>query len=545
MTGKVIAGPGVRAACQRHLDDLTAAKSKAYPYVWKAATARWAAGFFAHTSHTRGEYAGRPFVLEPWQAFIVGAVWGWRERATGFRRFREAYIEIPRKNGKSTLAAVVAILLAFFDEEQGARVYCAATKRDQAKLVWDQAKEVVQRTPALSRRIAAGAGALSIAAAGQKCEPLGADTDVLDGLDVSGAIVDELQAHKTSAMVDVLKTATGARRQPLIFYITTAGKERKTVCGEQHEYSEAVLAGTIPAADWFAFIASGDKGDDWRLESTWRKANPNYGVSVKPDALKQEAERAALMPVRQSAFRRLRLNEWLQPDNRAIDAEGWNACRAAISLASLAGRRCALGLDLSARLDVTAAVAVFADDDGGATALPSFFIPAENIAKRVTRDRGAPFDTWVANGLVEATPGNLIDYAAVRRHLNDWRDAGLDIECVAIDPWNAAAIGTDLRSDGFNVIEVPPRMANLAEPTKHFLALLEVGKLRHPGHPTLDWMAGNLSLVIDAKGNMMPDKGRSTGRIDGVFALILGLSRLILRSETDDSAYADHGLVVL
>jgi phage terminase large subunit-like protein len=542
--GKVVAGPHVRAACARHLADLE--RQVQLGIVWKPQTARWAVAFFAHLMHTRGEWAGKPFVLEPWQAFIIGSLWGWRDATTGYRRFREAYVEVPRKNGKSSIAAGVALLLAFFDEEPGARVYCAATKRDQAKLVWDHAKEIAGRTPALAKRIHLGAHTLSIAAASQKLEPLGADTDVLDGLDVHGAIVDELHAHRTSAMVDILKTATVARRQPLVFYITTAGKERKTICGAFHDYALQVLtsADGLVGVEWFSFIACGDDKDDWRKESTWRKANPNYGVSVSAAALKKDAAKAEQIPVNQSAFRRLHLNEWLQPDNRAIGLQQWAAAgRADVTLDALAGRRCFAGLDLSARLDVTALVLVFDDPDGGIALLPYFFIPEDNIAARVQRDRGAPFDAWVADGLVEATPGNLIDYQAIRRKLVEL-GALVQVDTVATDPWNAAALGTDIRADGFDLVEVPQRMTTLSEPTKHLLALLESGKLRHPNHPCLDWMASNLALLIDARGNQMPDKGRSTGRIDGLVAAITALSRLML-APTGESAYADHGLVTV
>jgi phage terminase large subunit-like protein len=542
VAGKVIAGPGVRAACQRHLDDLT--RAAALGIVWKPAHARWAITFFSNLKHTRGEWAGRPLTLEPWQAFIVGSLWGWRMRDDGTRRFREAYIEVPRKNGKSTLASGIGLLLAFFDEEAGARVYAAATKKDQAKIVWEQAKEITQHTPALARRITPGAHALTIASTGQKFEPLGADTDVLDGLDVSGAIVDELHAHKTSAMVDVLRTATVSRRQSLIFYITTAAKERTGICGIQHDYAEAVLAGRVEGVDWFAFIASADPGDDWRAESTWRKANPNFGVSVRPDRLKRDAARAAEMPALQSAFRRLHLNEWLQQDNRAVDEAVWRRCGQDYGIEALRGRVGVIGLDLAARIDVTAATFVALDEDDGITVWPLLFIPEDNIEKRVKRDRGAPFDVWVANGHVIATPGNLIDAAVVRRELVAFADV-VHAPTLAMDPWQAATLGTDLRGDGFEVVEVPQRMPYLAEPTKHFLALLETGKLRHPNNPCLDWMAGNLALVIDAQGNMMPNKGRAAGRIDGISALITALSRLMVKPEGEESAYADHGLVVL
>jgi phage terminase large subunit-like protein len=541
VAGKVPAGPGVRGACTRHLHDLETQAEEGLS--WQPRHARWAITFFANLMHTRGEWAGQPFVLAPWQAFIVGSLFGWRD-ASGLRRFREAYIEIPRKNGKSTLAAGLALLLAFFDDEAGARVYCAATKRDQARIVWEQAKEIVLRTPALRRRLTVAAKSIGSEAMAQKLEPLGADTDVLDGLDVHAAIVDEIHAHRTAAMVNVLKTATVARRQPLMFYITTAAKDRKTICGEQHDYSLKVLEGGTAAPDWFAFIASADAEDDWRELSTWKKANPNYGISVRAKILAQQAKRAEAMPAYQTEFRRLHLNEWMQPDNRALTIDVWNQGARDLHLDDLRGRVAVAGLDLSAKIDVTALVLVFPDPDGGATVLPYFFIPEDTIPARVQRDRGAPFDLWVRNGLVEATSGNLIDQKAIIRKLVEL-SAIVRINEVAMDPWNASALGTDLRAEGFDVIEVPQRLRYLAEPTKQFLALVETGKLRHPAHPCLDWMAANVALLTDAQGNQMPDKGRSTGRIDGISASVTALARAMLPDADRGSAYADHGLVVV
>ncbi len=543
VAGAVIAGPLVQAACRRHLGDRGTAKARGFR--WSPARARWAIDFFANLVHTEGEWAGQPFVLMPWQAFIVGALFGWL-RADGRRRFREAYIEVPRKNGKSTLAAGLALLLAFFDEEAAAQVYCAATKRDQAKIVWGLARDMVLRRPALGRRIEVRATGLSILGTGQKLEPLGKDADSMDGLNIHGAVLDELHAHKTPAVVDVVRTAIVARRQPLIFYITTAGAERESVCFAQHTYGEKVLAGTLTDDAFFAFVAAPTPEADWRSERTWAEANPNLDISVKLEELRRLCEAAQAIPAHQTAFRRLHLNEWLQPDRRALDMGRWErGATPGLTLAALAGRPCVVGLDLATRIDMTALVLVFPDLDGGISVLPYYFIPADNLLARVQRDR-IPIDVWVREGLVTATPGNITDYSFVYGRLLELAEQ-VAITAVASDPWNAAALNSRLQADGFPVIEVRQGYKTLSEPTKQFQALVQAGKVRHPAHPCLTWNAGNLALLTDAQGNLMPDKARSTGRIDGISALITALTRVLdgPGQEPATSSYADHRLLII
>jgi phage terminase large subunit-like protein len=542
VAGKVLAGPLVQAAARRHLDDRAHAKARGLK--WSPTRAARAIEFFSFLPHVEGEWAGRPFLLQPWQQFVVGSLFGWL-RTDGRRRFREAYVEIPRKNGKSTLAAGLALLLAFFDDEQAAHVYCAATKKDQAKIVWGLARDMVQRTQALRRRIDVRVNGLSILAAGQKLEPLGKDADSMDGLNVHGGILDELHAHKSADVVDVVRTATVARRQPLLVYITTAGQERDTVCWAHHDYGQKVVEGILADDAWFVFIAAAERGADWTQEPTWACANPSFGVTVKAESLRQLCEAAQKVPSQQSAFRRLHLNEWLQADRRALDMRHWDGCAdRALTLEAMAGKPCVAGLDLSTRIDMTALVLVFAEEGGALAVLPFFFIPEDNIAQRVQRDR-VPVDVWVREGLVTATPGNITDYSFVYARLLELSER-CPVQAVASDPWNAAALNSRLMADGFTVIEVRQGFRSLSEPTKQFQALVGAGKLRHPAHPCLTWNAGNLALLTDAAGNIMPDKARSTGRIDGVSAIVSALSRVLLGPEEGlTSSYADHRLVVV
>ena len=357
--GQILTNRLVRLACERHLDDLSSATARGLRF--DTAAARHAIDFFGFLRHSKGEWAGQTFALAPWQAFVVGCLFGW-QRSDGLRRFRTAYCAVPRKNGKSTLSAGIGLYLLVADGEQGAEIYSAATTRDQARIVFDEAKRMVGSSPALKRRVGILINNLHVAATASRFMPLSSDSSTMDGLNVHGAIIDELHAHRTRHVVDVLETATGARRQPLLFEITTAGYDRHSICYEHQDYSIKVLEGTVPDDSWFAFIAAADEGDDWTDPEVWRKANPNFGLSVKEDDLARKAEKAIALPGAQNAFRRMHLNEWTEQAERWIDLAAWDACDGPVALELLRGRPCFGGLDLSTTTDVTALAWVFPPD---------------------------------------------------------------------------------------------------------------------------------------------------------------------------------------
>jgi phage terminase large subunit-like protein len=403
----------VRLACERHLADLGSTAARGLRF--DVATARHAIEFFGFLRHSKGEWAGQTFALARWQEFVVGCLFGWK-RSDGLRRFRTAYCAVPRKNGKSTLSAGIGLYLLVADGEQGAEIYSAATSRDQARIVFDEAKRMVGSSPALKRRVGILINNLHVAATASRFMPLSSDSSTMDGLNVHGAIIDELHAHRTRNVVDVLETATGARRQPLLFEITTAGYDRHSICFEHHDYSIKVLEGTVPDDSWFAFIACANEDDDWTDPEVWRKANPNFGLSVKEDDLARKAEKAIALPGAQNAFRRMHLNQWTEQAERWIDLAAWDACAGPVALELLRGRPCFGGLDLSTTTDVTALAWVFPpeDDDGLWRVLSRYFVPSENLRKRAERDR-VPYDLWAAQGFIEPTPGNVVDYGAISR----------------------------------------------------------------------------------------------------------------------------------
>ena len=471
-----------------------------------------------------GEFAGKPLILEPWQRSIVRHVFGWL-RADGLRRFRTAYIEIPRKNGKSALSSAVGLYLLVADGEPGAQVYCSATKEDQAKIVWRTACKMVQRSEDLRSMLRKRHSVLEDEGNDGFFRPLGANSDTLDGLNPHANIVDELHAHKDRGVWDVLDTAMGARRQPLTIAITTAGLFDPTSIGwEQHDYATKVLEGTFEDDAFFAYIAAADEGDDFFSEETQRKANPNFAVSVKPDYLAKQAEKAKRQPSFMNEYLRLHLNVWTAQATRWLALDQWDSLERKIVLEALRDRTCYAGLDLSSKLDLTSLVLVFPEDDGSVLLVPRFWIPEDRVKEELEKGR-AHYAAWVRDGHLIATPGAVVDQEFIRSEVN--RIAGIvDMRELAYDRWGATALATRLiEEDGRTLAEFGQGYRSMSEPAKDFEARIVSGKLRHDGNPVLRWCVSNVSVRSDPAGNIKPDKETSTGKIDGVVAAIMGLAR--------------------
>jgi phage terminase large subunit-like protein len=532
--GRILANRLVRLACVRHLEDLASASARGLRFDLTAA--RHAIDFFGFLRHSKGEWAGQTFALAPWQAFVVGCLFGWH-RPDGLRRFRTAYCAVPRKNGKSTLSAGIGLYLLVADGEQGAEIYSAATSRDQARIVFDEAKRMVGSSPALKRRVGILINNLHVAATASRFMPLSSDSSTMDGLNVHGAIIDELHAHRTRNVVDVLETATGARRQPLLFEITTAGYDRHSICYEHHDYAIKVLEGTVPDDSWFAYIASADEEDDWTDPKVWQKANPSFNLSVKEDDLRRKAEKAIALPGAQNAFRRMHLNEWTEQAERWIDLAAWDACDGPVHLEQLRGRACFGGLDLSTTTDVTALAWVFPPDGGDDLwrVLSRYFVPSENLRKRAERDR-VPYDLWAAQGFIQATPGNVVDYGAIEERIR--QDSALfDVREIAYDPWNATHIALRLQEEGAAMVEFRQGFRSMAAPTRELEKLIVSKTLAHGGNPVTRWMASNVAVAQDPAGNLKPAKDKSTERIDGIVAIVMALGRAMVAQEEPHPSY--------
>ena len=546
--GTIVACHWVKQAVERHVRDLRDGKSRGL-YFDEAAAMR-VLEFFSLLTHSKGKWAGTPIVLEPWEQFLLWVIFGWL-KANGTRRFKTAYVEIARKNGKSTLAAGVGLYLMMADGEQGAEIYSAATKLDQAKITWIEAARMARRSPMLARRVnifgdknpKASACSISIPNTASKFEPLGSDANTTDGLNVHGAIVDEIHAHKNGELWDVLETATGAREQPLMFGVTTAGFDRASLCFQLNEHTQKVLDGAIEDDAFFGIIFTLDKDDDWEDESNWIKANPNLGVSKKLADLREKAERAKQMPSRLNAFLRLELNIWTQASVKWVPWDDWNQCGHPVEWDKLLGRRCYSGLDLSSTLDITAHVLVFPPDNDTDPyiVLTRFWIPADNIHQRVHDDR-VPYDYWVKAGWVMSTPGNVIDYEWIFADIDD--DAkNYDLVEVAFDRWGAARVVNVLQEKGLTMVEFGQGYASMSPPMRELERLIRSHRIEHGNNPVLKWMADNLVATEDPAGNIKPDKAKSTERIDGMVALIMALDRAMRQPGGAKSVYETRGLI--
>jgi phage terminase large subunit-like protein len=549
-SGRRVVGKRERQAVERHIRDLEHGPARGLNF--DEAAALRVLRFCGMARHYKGkEFAGKPFVPSPWEAFIAWCSFGWR-RADGLRRFRQIYIEVAKKNGKSFFLAVLALYLLIADGEAAAEVYSAATKRDQAKIVWGDAVQIIKRSPDLKRFAETYRESIVVPRTASKFVPLGADADTLDGLNVHGAAIDEVHAHKDRHTVDQLVTATASREQPLVIYTTTAGWNRNSICWEKRDYGCRVLDQVFEDDEFFAYIAALDDGDDWKDEKNWPKANPNLGISVKLDTLRSQAKTAQKSPAFENNFKRYRLNVWTSQVDRVIPMEAWDECgetdeTGALTIPPVEETRAKLkravcwgGLDLSSTQDITALILEFPDDED-LDLLAWFWIPEDTIPERV-ESAAVPYDVWKREGWLESTPGNVIDYRFIRAKINEIAKT-YEIRELAYDPYNAQKLVAELTDDGVRMVEFPQRNPNMAPPTKDVLTKILAGKVKHHNNPVLRWMASNVASHVDAGANLVFSKKKSAEKIDGMIAWVMAHGRAITNEAPDDgpSRYSQEG----
>jgi phage terminase large subunit-like protein len=516
-------------------------------YVFDGHAADLAVRFFEKLLvHTKGALAGRPFKLMGWQKDeIIRPLFGWK-RAGGVRRFRRAYIEIPRKNGKSTLAAGMALLGLFADNEYGAEVYSAAGDRDQAAIVFRQAQDMVRMSPALQERSQVFTRSIVVQESMSVYRVLSADAPTKHGLNASMVIFDELHVQPNRELWDVLSTSQGARAQPLLVAITTAGYDRQSICWEQHEYARQVLDGIIPDPTFFGFMAAARENDDWLDPEVWKQANPGIGDTVRLEYLEEEARRAKQTPAYQNTFRRLHLNQWTQQETRWLDMAAWDVCGSVVDVNLLAGAACYGGLDLASTSDVASLALVFAsepDEEERYQVVMKFWIPESAMIERARRDR-VPYDVWVRQGLITATEGNVIDYARIVKDIEELMER-YNIREIAFDRWGAFQVSQQLSNAGITMVGFGQGFVSMSPPTKELLRVVLDERIAHAGNPVLRWMADNLMVRQDPAGNVKPDKAKSREKIDGMVALIMGLDRAIRNRGVDGSVYESRGILTL
>lgn len=478
-------------------------------------------------THTSGPFAGQGFNLRPWQEKqIVRPLF--KQRKDGLRQYRTCLLMLPRKNGKSELAAALAVYFLLFDGEIGAQVYSAAADKDQAALVFNVAAQMIRNDPELLAEceIVDSQKRIVHRKSGSFYRAISAEAYSKHGFNASVVIYDELHAAPNRELWDVLSTSQGARSQPLMMAITTAGYDRHSILWELYAHAKKVEENPSLDPTFLPILFEAPIGADWTSEKVWKKANPALGDFRSLEEMRNACARAQAIPAQENTFRRLYLNQWTEQSERWIEMAAWDRSAGVVDVDELRRRRCYLGLDLSSRTDLTAAVLVFPDDDDGVTVLPFFFVPEENVLQRERADR-VPYTQWIKDGLIIPTPGNVVDQGVIREKINDL-GAEYSIQELAFDPWNATKISTELAGDGFQVVELRQGFRSLSEPTKHLGALVASQKLRHGGHPVLRWMASNMVVRQDPNGNIAPDKSKATERIDGIVALIMGLSRAIV-----------------
>jgi phage terminase large subunit-like protein len=491
--------------------------------------------------HSKGDWAGKPFELLDWQwQTIIAPLFGWM-RPDGTRRYRRGYIEVPKKNGKSCLFSGISLYLLIADKEKGAEIYSAAVDRDQASIVYNEAANMVQASPTLSARLQTVRSTKRIVChrTHSLYRALSADVPAKEGLNAHAVLIDELHAQKSRELWDTLRYAGASRRQPLNLSITTAGYDRHSICWEQHEYAERVLDGTIEDLSFFAYISAAGPEDDWTDPAVWQSANPSLGITISVDQFAEDCREAQESPAKENSFRRYRLNQWTEQDVRWLNMEKWDACAAA--LPDLDGRKCFAGLDLSSTTDISALVLVFLVDDIYRV-LPFFFVPEEGARLRERRDH-VPYTQWIRQGLIRATPGEVVDYEVIRRKINELGQR-YEIREIALDRWNATQLATQLTDDGFEMVAFGQGYASMNAPTKKLEELVLSGKIAHGGNPVLRWMAGNVSLEKDAADNWKPSKKKSVERIDGIVAMIMGIDRASTQPEYT-SIYDKRGILTL
>ena len=533
--GKIPACQWVRFACERQLKDL-----KRKDLVWCPGQAEKFCNFVELMPHVKGRWPTKNIMLEPWQEFVYSVVFGWYY-PNGLRRFRVVYIEIPRKNSKSTMSAPVGLWMLGPEGEEGAEVYSAATTRDQARIVFTIAQQMARKTPGYTEKFGVDINAhnLSCILSNSKFEPLSSDADTLDGKNTQCGIIDELHAHKNRQVYDVMETSTGSRLQPLLWVITTAGSNRAGVCYEQRGYLTKILTGVLEDDSYFGIIYTLDEGDDWTTEEAWKKANPNWGVSVIPDDIRRLAKKAINTASAQNAFLTKRLDVWVNADVAWMTMSSWDACGNPDLVADeFEGCPCWLGLDLASKIDIAVLAQLILKDDNW-----YFFVRCYLPEEAVENGENDFYAGWARDERLIVTDGVMLDYSRIEDDMRDLKSR-FEIQEVLYDPFQATQLATGMAKEGFQMIEVSPTVKNFSEAMKEFEARVLNKTIHHDAGPVLSWMVSNVVCHRDAKDNIYPRKEQPQNKIDGVVALLMCINRA-MQGEAPGSVYDERGIITI
>ena len=502
--------------------------------------------FIENLKHTKGKWAGKNFLLLPWQEQIIRDLFGIVD-SQGRRQFRTAYVEIPKKQGKSELAAAIALYLLYADNEPSAEVYGAACDRSQASIVFDVAKQMVQMSPALLKRSKITAATKRIVNYSNTgfYQVLSAETATKHGLNVSGLVFDEIHAQPNRKLYDVLTKGSGdAREQPLFFIITTAGTDKNSICYELHNKALDIKAGRKKDHSFYPIVYGLTEEDDWNNEANWYKANPSLGHTISIDRVRKAYKNALENPAEENVFKQLRLNMWTSTTVCWIPDHIYDRGNLSIDIDSLKGRECYGGLDLSSTSDITAFVLVFPPrtEDEKYIVLPFFWLPEDTLELRCRRDH-VLYDVWEKQGYIQTTEGNVIHYGFIEKFIEELGEK-YHIREIAFDRWNATQMVQNLEDMGFTVVPFGQGYKDMSPPSKELYKLLMSGSINHGGHPVLKWMAQNVVMRQDPAGNIKPDKEKSVEKIDGIVATIMALDRCIRNKNDGGSVYDERGILV-
>lgn len=486
----------------------------------------------------------KPFILEPWQEEYVKNLLSWKHKSTGLRKYRTTYLEIPRKNGKTTLAAGILLYMLLVDKENGKEVYSAATTRDQAGLVYEIAAGMVSNSSMLKSRCELIKSKKRIVTADGYFQACSAEAGAIHGTNPHCVVFDELHLQKDREMWEAFHTGFGARTQPVFMAITTAGHDRSSVCWEQHEYSRNIIDRNIQDDSFYPLLFGASQEDDWTSEETWAKANPCLDVSLNREYLRAECKQAQEIPGLENSFRRLHLNQWTEQESRLIPMNEWDKCAAQIDIKDFDGGICFGGLDLSSTRDVTAFVLLFPRADG-VSVFPYFWIPEDNINKRAAQDQRV-IRSFAEAGFVEVTEGNEVDVMHVAKRITEIC-APFDVRRIGFDPWNAAGPTQRMKELGIPddvLIKMVQGTSTYNEAIKQLLSMLGSQRFQHDGNKVLRWMASNAAGLADSNGNLKFHKGKSGDKIDGMTALGMALA-LYINENPESSAYKTSGSGVI
>ena len=531
----------------RKLTDYKPTKFMAENAHYDKAAADYAVGFIECLCHTKGTWAGKPFELIDWQERIIRDIFGIL-KPNGYRQFNTAYVEIPKKMGKSELAAAVALLLCCGDGEERAEVYGCAADRQQASIVFEVAADMVRMCPALSKRvkILASQKRMVYLPTNSFYQVLSAEAYSKHGFNIHGVVFDELHTQPNRKLFDVMTKGSGdARMQPLYFLITTAGTDTQSICYETHQKAKDILEGRKIDPTFYPVIYGAKEDEDWTDPEVWKRSNPSLGITVGIDKVQAACDSARQNPAEENSFRQLRLNQWVKQSVRWMPMEKWDVCAAPVDAEALEGHVCYGGLDLSSTMDITAFVLVFppTEEDEPFAVLPYFWIPAENIDLRVRRDH-VPYDVWERQGFLMTTEGNVVHYGFIETFIEKLGEK-YNIREIAFDRWGAVQMVQNLEGMGFTVVPFGQGFKDMSPPTKELMKLTLEKKIAHGGHPVMRWMADNIFIRTDPAGNIKADKEKSTEKIDGIIALIMAIDRAIrCGNDTSESVYENRGVWV-